>query len=118
MAIRTPDVLLTQAAERLESGDVVSAACHAREALRRHLRSLCDDHGCRPTGRNQTPRDFIKALRQTGMLTEAEQSRLSRLVNDCHRAAHLLCIRPNRMRAIIDSAWSILSGPVELPAVG
>lgn len=113
MPIRSPQVLLDQANEQIEAGDVVSAGCYAREAIRRHLRNLCDDHGCRPTGRDQTPRDLARALERAGVLNEAERQALNRLVNVCHRAAHLyVSIRATQMRLTIDTARSIVAEPI------
>jgi hypothetical protein len=100
MAIRNASVLLSQAIERLESGDVVSAGCHAREALRRHLRELCDQYECRPRG-DQSTRAFIKALSAIGVLGNSRRRALKRLDSTCRAASRLLQMRPNRMRRAI-----------------
>jgi hypothetical protein len=99
-AIRSSSVLLSQADERLESGDVVSAGCHAREALRRHLRELCDQYDCRPRG-DESTRAFINALSAIGVLGNSRRRALKRLDKTCRGASHLLQIRPNRMRRAI-----------------
>jgi hypothetical protein len=100
-AIRNATVLLQQAVERLESGDVVSAGCHAREALRRHLRELCDQYDCRPSGHDQSARAFITALSAIGVLGKSRRRALKRLDSTCRGASRLLQVRPNRMRRAI-----------------
>jgi hypothetical protein len=101
MAIRNATVLLCQAEQRLESGDVVSAGCHAREALRRHLRELCDQYDCRPTGIDQSIRAYIKALGEIGVLGNSRKRALKRLDSVCRSASRLLQVRPNKMRKMI-----------------
>lgn len=85
MPVRTPTVLLSQADERLEAGDIPSAGCHAREAIRRYLRELCDTHDCRPKKRR------------------AQSAKV------CHRAVHLFQVRANKMRITIHMARFLLS---------
>jgi hypothetical protein len=100
MAIRSATVLLSQAVERLESGDVVSAGCHAREALRRHLRELCDRYDCRPRG-DQSIRAYVKALAAIGVVGPSRKRALKRLDSVCCAASRLLIVRPNKMRKTI-----------------
>lgn len=111
MAIRTPEVLLSQAAERIEAGDVVSAGCYVKEAMRRTLRTLCDENGCAPTGWSREPWDYAMALCDAGLMTRTERRRINRMVHTCWRAAALQKIQPSRMRRLIEAARTPLVVP-------
>lgn len=116
MAIRSANVLLSQATERLESGDVVSAGCHAREALRRHLRDLCNQYDCRPkSAGEQSIRDYINALAAIGVVGKSRKRALKRLDSVCRSASRLLKVRPNKMRKTIGLVRVALLAEVESP---
>ncbi len=97
---RTPSMLLSEATTRVQSGELVGAACYTREAVRRELRNLCDQHQCRPV--EQTPRQLVRALVSAGVFTASRADKILRLVRILDKASRLYRFRPNRMmRAIV-----------------
>jgi hypothetical protein len=105
MATRTPSMLLDEAFARADAGDVVGAACYVKEAVRRTLRTICDEHGCRPNVAKS--RQLILALTRANVISRSRGHRLNRLVQICDKASRLFHFRPNRIKRAIEAARSI-----------
>jgi hypothetical protein len=98
-------MLLDEAFARADAGDVVGAACYVKEAVRRTLRTICDEHGCRPTVPKS--RQLILALVRGNIISRSRGYRLNKLVRICDKASRLYMFRPNRIKRAVESARSI-----------
>ena len=111
---KTPTMLFDEATVRTNSGDIVGAACYARESVRRSLVCLCAEHGCLPL--EKTPTALANSLERNGVISRSRRHSLLHLVRILDKAARLQQFRAKRiMRAI---AAARLAGHARVELIG
>jgi hypothetical protein len=94
--------MLHRAADDLNCGSLISAACRLREAVRLVLVADCEYYDCLPNETQQrAPRLLLRSLRRARLYCRDEVTTVTDVLELCNKAAHCQAIDGGDLEAAI-----------------